>query len=135
MAASILPLDFRFAESAVRDIAKLQSKSMDKPFKQRLSKCTQSTTTGRFITPMPLALSQADEMKATTGVDISITEQEPDFETGSLALIKRFPIYWSRLGSSKTRTHENGYEPHHDKTNKMSVYPAKTQISLGIRPV
>ena len=27
------------------------------------------------------------------------------------------------------------YEPGHDKTNKMSVRPAKTQISLGIRPV
>ena len=26
-------------------------------------------------------------------------------------------------------------EPPHDKTNKMSVRPAKTQISLGIRPV
>ena len=27
------------------------------------------------------------------------------------------------------------FEPPHDKTNKMSVRPAKTQISLGIRPV
>ena len=26
-------------------------------------------------------------------------------------------------------------EPRHDKTNKMSVHPAKTQIKLGIRPV
>ena len=26
-------------------------------------------------------------------------------------------------------------EPQHDKTNKMAVRPAKTQISLGIRPV
>ena len=26
-------------------------------------------------------------------------------------------------------------EPGHDKTNKISVHPAKTQISLGIRPV
>ena len=26
-------------------------------------------------------------------------------------------------------------EPQHDKTNKMTVRPAKTQISLGIRPV
>ena len=26
------------------------------------------------------------------------------------------------------------YEPPHDKTNKMTVRPAKTQISLGIRP-
>ena len=28
-----------------------------------------------------------------------------------------------------------GLEPRHDKTNKMSVRPAKTQISLGIHPV
>ena len=27
------------------------------------------------------------------------------------------------------------FEPRHDKTNKVSVRPAKTQISLGIRPV
>ena len=27
------------------------------------------------------------------------------------------------------------YEPRHDKTNKMSMRPAKTQISLGTRPV
>ena len=26
-------------------------------------------------------------------------------------------------------------EPRHDKTNKMSVHPSKTQISLGICPV
>ena len=33
-----------------------------------------------------------------------------------------------------TRT-EYWYEPRHDKTNKMSFRLAKTQISLGIRPV
>ena len=27
------------------------------------------------------------------------------------------------------------FEPPHDKTNKMTVSPAKTQISLGIHPV
>ena len=27
------------------------------------------------------------------------------------------------------------YEPSHDKTKKMTVRPAKTQISLGLRPV
>ena len=27
------------------------------------------------------------------------------------------------------------YEPPRDKTNKVNVRPAKTQISLGIRPV
>ena len=32
-------------------------------------------------------------------------------------------------------SYKGPYEPRHDKTNKMSVRPAKTQISLGIRPV
>ena len=27
------------------------------------------------------------------------------------------------------------FEPRHDKTNKMSVRPARTLISLGIRPI
>ena len=27
------------------------------------------------------------------------------------------------------------FEPPHDKPNKMTLRPAKTQISLGIRPV
>ena len=30
---------------------------------------------------------------------------------------------------------KNWIEPRHDKTNKLSVRPAKTQFSLGIRPV
>ena len=30
---------------------------------------------------------------------------------------------------------QEAYEPWHDKTNKMSVRPVKTQISLDIRPV
>ena len=30
---------------------------------------------------------------------------------------------------------ENIHEPRHDKTNNVAVCPAKTHISLGIRPV
>ena len=30
---------------------------------------------------------------------------------------------------------ETIFEPQHDKTNEMTVRPAKTEISLGIRPV
>ena len=37
---------------------------------------------------------------------------------------------------TKTRTgNKKQYEPRHDKTNNVAVHPAKTQISLGIRPV
>ena len=39
-------------------------------------------------------------------------------------------------GSKKLRYNlETRNEPRHDKTNKVTVRPAKTQISLGIRPV
>ena len=38
-------------------------------------------------------------------------------------------------GSEGITLWKRTYEPHHDKTNKMAVFPAKTQISLGIRPV
>ena len=34
-----------------------------------------------------------------------------------------------------TNTFAFKYEPPHDKFNKMTVLPEKTQISLGIRPV
>ena len=37
--------------------------------------------------------------------------------------------------NSWCQRNKNTYEPRHDKTNKMNVCPAKTQISLGIRPV
>ena len=44
-----------------------------------------------------------------------------------------------RLASYRTemreRSHVNLYEPQHDKTNKVAFGPAKTLISLGIRPV
>ena len=36
---------------------------------------------------------------------------------------------------SKTTVRILEYERPHDKTNKMTVRPAKTQIILGIRPV
>ena len=49
---------------------------------------------------------------------------------------------WHRLETSsekeilwKQENPPTQCEPRHDKTNKMSVRPAKTQISLGIRPV
>ena len=39
------------------------------------------------------------------------------------------------LASDKGLEQKAGFELRHDKTNKMTVHPAKTLISLGIRPV
>ena len=41
----------------------------------------------------------------------------------------------SVAGNVKNIIQVKAYEPPHDKTNKMIVGPAKTQISLCIRPV
>ena len=41
----------------------------------------------------------------------------------------------SKLSDHRKLQEYNQLEPHHDKTSKMSVRPAKTQISLVIRPV
>ena len=51
-----------------------------------------------------------------------------------------FPAYKYRYMSAQKGlhiqcSHSCQSEPRHDKTNKMSVRPAKIQISLGIRPV
>ena len=46
---------------------------------------------------------------------------------------KNSAVYSSLLLETKFTTIP--YEPRHDKTNKVTVCPAKTQIRLGIRPV
>ena len=43
--------------------------------------------------------------------------------------------YAGHQEEEKYEAQEKKNEPPHDKTNKMTVRPAKTQISLGIRPV
>ena len=61
----------------------------------------------------------------------------------SLATILAIPRFCSRAGRFESYlVAHTGFlatwftcEPHHDKTNKMTVRPAKTQISQGICPV
>ena len=45
------------------------------------------------------------------------------------------PISPEKMWPLKINERKNMTEPWHDKTNKVTVRPAKTQISLGIRPV
>ena len=54
-------------------------------------------------------------------------KREPQGRKGFLSLDAKENI-------RKIKQWDNRHEPRHDKTNKMSVRPAKTQISPGIRP-
>ena len=57
----------------------------------------------------------------------------------AIMFAKLFKVYAGHLHSFApcffTKISKATYEPRNDKTNKMTVRPAKTQISLGIRPV
>ena len=72
----------------------------------------------------------------------SLTKQIQDLEGKAQSL----QLTIDRLSTALTRTEEeenqqkekvnqSESEPPHDKTNKVTVRPAKTQIILGIRPV
>ena len=49
--------------------------------------------------------------------------------------MKHYYFYTHHHSKINRLTSKEIYEPPHDKTNKMTVRLAKTQISLGIRPI
>ena len=63
---------------------------------------------------------------AQAGLCLAWSETPEDTFCRVVAQIVLQPLY---------STQKPWHEPRHDKTNKVSVRPAKTQISLGIRPV
>ena len=50
-------------------------------------------------------------------------------------LIKKRQMSWEDWKNLRMKNWKRSSKLRHDKTNKMAVRPAKTQISLGIRPV
>ena len=110
VAAGIPPIDLHLTENAIRELAKIQAKSTTRPVKALLNSMNQTeltqSTTRLVISPLRLALTQAKEMEKTTGIDIQMIEPEPEYEEGCVAMTSSAPKYWSRLGSSKSRTTE-----------------------------
>ena len=44
------------------------------------------------------------------------------------------PFFLQKFSHDYSANYNCKNEPHHDKTNSVTVCPSKTQISLGIRP-
>ena len=69
--------------------------------------------------------------------------RQPRYMTSHLSAALSHRLSWKNAATLYHPCHlswfffckEKTLEPWHDKTNKMSVHPVKTQISLGIRPV
>ena len=73
VAAGVLPLDLHFTQIAIKETAKIQAKSTSRPIKCILNKMTedQERDTQRLtISPLRLALTQAEETHKLTGIDI-----------------------------------------------------------------
>ena len=81
-------------------------------------------------------------------MNLSLLRYVSKFYAHSKACIKSFEVLWVPKTQEWQLFHTTPYnyliymyvicflsEPRHDKTNKVTVRPAKAQISLGIRPV
>ena len=104
--SGVLPVDLRFQEISVREVAKIQSKALHEPIKQLLERIEDEEVYDRFESPLGKAINQAVDMKKETGIDIQLVEPEYQFIAGSDTLVQDRPSYWNRLGSSKSRTEE-----------------------------
>lgn len=106
VAAGILPLDLRFLEIAVRDMAKIAAKPQDNLLRHQMNKYLQDDDWDDGSTPMGLAVSHITEMKRMTGLGVEFIQPEPEFKNDSFVRCLEKPSYWSQLGSSKSRTSE-----------------------------
>ena len=108
VAAGIPPLDLHFRQTYIRELAKIQAKSIRQPIKILLNNMTENDHSQDIsrpsTSPIRLALTYAKEMEKVIGVNIQIMEEEPEYEEGSIGMSASAPQYWSRLGSSKSRT-------------------------------
>ena len=109
VAARGVPLDLRFCEIAIRDVAKIAAKRQDDPLKNQLNKYTEEFW-DKIETPLGLAMSQVVEMKTFTGIGIDFVEPEPEFAENAFVRSLEKPSYWTQLGSSKNRTAEQQEE-------------------------
>ena len=101
-------LDLYFRQTSSRKLAKIQSKSIRQPIKILLNNMTETSNTQDMtrptISPIRLALRYASEMEKETCVNIQLMEEEPEYKEESIRMSTSAPQYWSRLGSSRSRT-------------------------------
>ena len=74
VAAGVVPLDLRFCDIAIRDVAKIAAKRQDDPLKNQLNKYTEEFW-DKVETPLGLVMSQVVEMKTFTGIGIDFVGQ------------------------------------------------------------
>ena len=105
----IKPLSIRRQELAIREGAKIISKSDQVLIKKSWHDWKLNIDNERFLSPFGKIQLQLEDLSPETGTTTFNIEPEFSFEE-SLQPSKRRPEYWDRLGSSKSRTEEQQIE-------------------------
>ena len=103
------PLHIRRQELAIREGAKILSKSDQVLIKKSFLDWKENIESERFLFPFGKIQLQLEDLSSETGTTTFNIEPEFSFEE-SLQSSKRRPEYWDRLGSSKSRTEEQQNE-------------------------
>ena len=105
----VKPLSIRRQELAIREGAKIISKSEQVPIKKSWLYWKENIDSEKFLSPFGKVQLQLEDLSSETGTTTFNIEPEFSFEE-SLQPSKRRPEYWDRLGSSKSRTEEQQIE-------------------------
>ena len=81
-----------------------------------------------IISPISLALTYAGEMEKKTGVNIQIMGAE--YKEGSIRMSASAPQYWSRLGSSRSRTSDQQEQEKELTLDMMMKAPEGTTFAF-----
>ena len=95
IAAGVLHIDLYFTQIAIKEMAKIQAKSISRP--TRWQKIKVNTANASAFLPLKLK-----KWKYLTNVDIRTMEPELEYEKDSLLMSTKTPVYWSILGTSKS---------------------------------
>ena len=105
VAAGIPPLDLHFRQACIRELAKIQAKSIRQRIRVLLNNMTETDHPGN-ITPRHLTDQTGSNICQRYG-ERDLMEEEPKYMKGALGCQRvhhSMIQYWSRLGSSKSRT-------------------------------
>ena len=102
--AGVKPLELRRDELAVRQAAKIMTKTNDSSIKICWDRFVDSESGERKVSPFGKMNVQVADMISNTGISLLSLEKKTTY-TECLRPSKPKPEYWQNLGSSKSRTH------------------------------
>ena len=100
---NVRPLEVRRTELSLRETGRILSKDVDIPIRSSWENWRETEKTEKYVSPFGKMLLQLEDIKAETGNNQMNLEPDFSFRESLYPTINK-PEYWSRLGSSKSRT-------------------------------